>query len=523
MNKATVKAGPFPMGGAIPTRTHGHTTMVAKTFKTLLAAAAAFVLLAAAPGGSHLAGVSDAQAQSIVKVGRKGAGTERIVLGLDKSLVIDLPADAHDILVANPEVADAVSRTSRRIYLFGKSVGETNIFVFDRSGNQLVSLDLQVERDVAGLDRYLARFIEGSNITTEIINDNIVLTGSVLTPQDAAKAAKLAEIFVKGGDATTQETGFFFGRIGDSQIVNLLEITGGDQVMLKVTVAEIQRSVMKQLGTSLNVSGNANGGDITFGVVNEGSFGALGKRINSGNGLSLGANLGSVNLSAQFRAMEEAGVMKTLAEPTLTAVSGEKAIFRAGGEYNIVNGSSVDDNGQIVVNYREIEYGVGLEFTPVVLSPGRISLKVRTSVSEPTAEGAVPGFVGNVSVLSLRKRLADTTVELPSGGSMMIAGLLRDDVRQVVSGFPGLSKVPVLGALFRSQDYVRNETELVIVVTPYLARPVAPAKLARPTDNFNPPSDAQGALLSRVNRIYGGQSEQLPPGRYHGAIGFIYK
>ncbi|MBO6553412.1 MAG: type II and III secretion system protein family protein [Roseitalea sp.] len=499
--------------------------MAAHPFKFLLVASAAVAMLLSPTGQSGLPGLAQAQAQSVVSVGRNTSGSERIMLGLDKSLVIDLPADAHDILVANPAVADAVSRTARRIYLFGKSVGETNIFVFDRNGEQLVSLDLRVERDVAGLDRYLERFIAGSDIKTEIINDNIVLTGTVQTPQDAAKAAQLAEIFVKGGDATTQETGFFFGRLGNSQIVNLLEITGGDQVTLKVTVAEIQRSVMKQLGTSLSVTGSS--GDITFGVVNEGSYGAHGKPLN-GNGLSLGGNFsgggfGSVNLNAQFRAMEEAGVMKTLAEPTLTAVSGEKAIFRAGGEYNIVNGSSVDDDGRVIVNYRQIDYGVGLEFTPVVLSPGRISLQIRTSVSEPTSEGSVSGLAGNVSVLSLRKRLADTTVELPSGGSMMIAGLLRDDVRQVVSGFPGLSKVPVLGALFRSQDYIRAETELVIVVTPYLSRPVAASQLARPTDNFNPPSDAQAALLTRVNRIYGSQSQEPPPGRYHGAIGFIYK
>lgn len=494
--------------------------MAALPFKCLLVAAAATAMLLSPTGQTGLPGLTKAHAQSVVAVGRNGAGSERIVLGLDKSLVLDLPADAHDILVANPAVADAVSRTARRIYLFGKSVGETNIFVFDRSGNQLVSLDLRVERDVAGLDRYLARFIAGSDIKTEIINDNIVLTGTVQTPQDAAKAAKLAEIFVKGGDATTQETGFFFGRIGNSQIVNLLEITGGDQVTLKVTVAEIQRSVMKQLGTSLSVTGSS--GDITFGIANEGSYGAHGKPLN-GNALSFGGAFGNVNLSAQFRAMEEAGVMKTLAEPTLTAVSGEKAIFRAGGEYNIVNGSSVDDDGRVVVNYRQVDYGVGLEFTPVVLSPGRISLQIRTSVSEPTSEGSVSGLAGNVSVLSLRKRLADTTVELPSGGSMMIAGLLRDDVRQVVSGFPGLSRVPVLGALFRSQDYIRNETELVIVVTPYLSRPVAASQLARPTDNFNPPSDAQAALLTRVNRIYGSQTQEPPPGRYHGAIGFIYK
>ena len=290
---------------------------------------------------------------------------------------------------------------------------------------------------------------------------------------------------------------------------------------LKVTVAEIQRSVMKQLGTSLSVQGSS--GDFTFGVFNQGSFGAHGKPLSTFSPNSLGGTFGSVTVDAQFRAMEEAGVMKTLAEPTLTAVSGETAIFRAGGEYNIVNGSSIEDDGQITVNTRQVDYGVGLEFTPVVLSPGRISLRIRTSVSEPTAEGSAPGFAGNVSILSLRKRLADTTVELPSGGSMMIAGLLRDDVRQVVSGFPGLSKLPVLGALFRSQDYVRNETELVILVTPYLSRPVAPSQLARPTDNYAPLGDVAGALLGRVNRIYGNPNAKPPSKPYHGSVGFIYK
>lgn len=502
---------------------NGLRIMGVRSLKGLALAAAATAFLFAPTGDTPLPGVTAAQAQGVIAVGRKGSGTERIRLGLNKSIVIDLPADAHDVLVANPEVADAVNRTARRIYLFGKEVGQTNIFVFDNKGNQLVSLDLEIERDIAGLDRNLARFIPGSDIDVEIINDNIVLTGTVQTPQDSAKATQLAEIFLKGGDETTRgdDVAFFFGIVGNSQIVNLLEIVGDDQVTLKVTVAEIQRSVMKQLGTSLNVQGSS--GDVTFGVFNGGSFGVLGKPINS-SGVSLGGNFGNVNINAQFRAMEEAGVMKTLAEPTLTAVSGEMAIFRAGGEYNIIDGvSEPDEQGNLTYSYRQVEYGVGLEFTPVVLSPGRINLRIRTSVSEPTAEASVPGLAGNTSVLSLRKRLADTTVELPSGGSMMIAGLLRDDVRQVANGFPGLSKLPVLGALFRSQDYVRNETELVILVTPYLSRPVAPTKLAAPTDNFNPATDASSALLGRVNRIYGNRDKQPPVGKFHGSIGFIYK
>jgi pilus assembly protein CpaC len=223
--------------------------------------------------------------------------------------------------------------------------------------------------------------------------------------------------------------------------------------------------------------------------------------------------------------------MKTLAEPMLTAVSGEKATFRVGGEFNLLDGITSarnDDNrdGATILEYRKVEYGIGLEFLPVVLSPGRISLKIRTQVSEPTAESPAMGSAGSgqtYNVLSIRKRLADTTIELPSGGSMMIAGLVRDDVRQVASGLPGISKLPVLGTLFRSRAFERNETELVIIVTPYLAKPAARAALAKPDDNFNPPSDGAGNFLGRVNRVYGTMNTDRPAGRYHGVVGFIYK
>jgi pilus assembly protein CpaC len=230
--------------------------------------------------------------------------------------------------------------------------------------------------------------------------------------------------------------------------------------------------------------------------------------------------------------MEQSGVMKTLAEPTLTAVSGEKATFRVGGEYNLITGrtnskSDENQNADLTYSNQKIEYGIGLEFQPVVLSAGRISLKVRTSVSEPTTEGASTlegaGALPGTTLLSIRKRLADTTIELPSGGSMMIAGLVRDDVRQAIGGLPGLSKIPVLGALFRSRDFVRNETELVVIITPYLVRPVARNELARPDDNFNAASDGAGMFLGRVNRVYGTMKTDLPAGRYHGVVGFIYK
>ncbi len=458
---------------------------------------------------------------------------QAIKLGLNKSIVIDLPEDAYDILVANPEVADAVTRTARRIYLFGKQVGDTNIFVFGADGRQIASLDLHVERDVAGLQQYLKRFLPTADISVELINDNVVLTGTVETPLDAQRAVQLATIFVTGGEATTGQysTTASGGDAGSgvaisnpdskrqtSKIVNLLKISGEDQVTLKVTVAEVTRSVMKQLGVRTLMSGKTGDG-ISFSAVGYG-VDALGKNLADYTN-TLSAGIGPATLSSYLNAMEQTGVMKTLAEPTLTAVSGEKATFRVGGEFNYVTAINTDDKNQKTYTVDKIEYGIGLEFQPVVLSPGRISLKVRTVVSEPTTEGSVS--LGSENLVSIRKRLADTTVELPSGGSMMIAGLVRDDVRQSVSGMPGLLKVPVLGTLFRSRRFERNETELVIIVTPFLTRPVARNELAKPDDNFNPASDAAGMFLGRVNRVYGTMKTDLPNGRYHGAVGFIFK
>ncbi len=469
----------------------------------LVAVAASLSFVGACPQGVGVANAGNAQVTA-------SRATQRVKLGLNKSVVIDLPSDAYDILVANPAVADAVTRTARRIYLFGKSVGETNIFVFGANGEQIVSLDLAVERDVAGLDAYIKRFIPTSDVRVELLNDNVVLTGTVDTPLDAKRAEELATIFVSGGEATTgqyaqtaaggsAQSGVDINNPDSqrrtSQIVNLIQIVGEDQVTLKVTVAEVSRSVMKQLG--VNMIGQADGISFESLAADATSMLKAGTR---------GAGVGGASyLKGTMTAMEQSGVMKTLAEPTLSAISGEKATFKVGGEYNVLTDVS-NENGVTTRALTQIDYGIGLEFQPVVLSAGRISLKVRTSVSE-----------------SLRKRLADTTVELPSGGSMMIAGLVNDDIRQTVNAVPGLTKIPVLGALFRSREFVRNESELVIIVTPYLARPVARNDLARPDDNFNPPSDGAGIFLGRVNRVYGTMKTDKPNGRYHGVVGFIYK
>ncbi|SCY55926.1 type II and III secretion system protein family protein [Rhizobium sp. NFACC06-2] len=491
---------------------------------------------------SEFFGTSEAEAQSasIVRITESGSGIrKRLKLGLNKALVIDLPEDAHDILVADPSLADAVTRTSRRIYLFGKTVGQTNIFIFGDGGREIVSLDLEVERDIVGLEANIRRFIPESDIKVEIVSDNIVLTGSVRTPQDSARAVQLAEAFLKGGEATTRNISLTGGDNGGdaaifaenrqvSQIVNMLTIEGEDQVTLKVTVAEVSRQVLKQLGFNGSISSSTSNNGFEFANPSN-----LGNAIDSATRIASGAiGSGSLRFASYLNAMEQAGVMRTLAEPSLTAISGEQAKFYVGGDFRIAaeQDVSLDKETGVATVKREtetVDYGITLNFRPVVLSPGRISLKIETNVSEPTYEGNVVtgnygrGIPGS-TYMSVRKRETSTTVELPSGGSIVIAGLVQDNIRQAMSGLPGMSKIPIFGTLFRSKDFLRNETELVIIATPYLVRPVARNQIARPDDNFNPENDAAMYFMNRVNKVYG-RKDQVQAAPYQGSVGFIYK
>ena len=479
---------------------------------------------------------AEAAQETVLRINNAGPGARRTVkLGLNKALVVDLPADAHDILVADPTMADAVTRSSRRIYLFGKTVGQTNIFIFGADGQEIVSLDIEIERDIAGLEANLRRFIPQSDIKIEIVSDNIVLTGTVRTPQDAARAESLAQAFLKGGEATTRnqtasggdnggDVAIFAEERQSSQIVNLLTIEGEDQVTLKVTVAEVSRQVLKQLGFSGSISDGSTG-------ISYANPSNLGNAIDPTGTATISAGIGGLGINTYINAMEQAGVMRTLAEPSLTAISGEPAKFYVGGEFRLAGAQEVssDEEGTSIERTTQtVDYGIELNFRPVVLAPGRISLQIETNVSEPTWEssqvtGNILNQVPGSTFLSIRKREASTTVELPSGGSIVIAGLVQDNIRQAMSGLPGLSKVPVLGTLFRSKDFQRNETELVIIATPYLVRPVARGALSRPDDNFNPENDGATFFLNKVNKVYGRRENPVPPGQYHGAVGFIYK
>ena len=425
--------------------------------------------------------------------------TRKLSIGLDKSMMIELPTDVSDVLVSNPQVVDAVVQTPRRIYLLAKDVGEANAFFLGPGGQKVLLLELVVMRDVAPLDEMLARLIPGSRIKVATVGTNVALTGSVLTPADANRAADLASRFLKVKDG----------------VVNMLSVASKEQVLLKIKVAEVQRDAMKRIGVDLP-GALASSGRFTFQKVMTNAFPVTSPSVPisvAGSALAATFQSGKQDITAMIQALERTGLVRTLAEPSLTALSGESAKFLAGGEFPIPV-AAVDK--QISITFKR--FGVATSFKPVVLDGGRISLNIEAEVSELSNEGAVT--TEQITVPALKVRRAETTLELPSGGTIAMAGLLSDETRQNVDGVPGLKTVPILGALFRSNDYRRRETELVILVTPYIASHMEPGQAASPEEHLMPPSDLQSLFFGALNRIYGRPGAK-PRGRYEGNPGFI--
>ncbi|WP_429040761.1 type II and III secretion system protein family protein [Bradyrhizobium elkanii] len=436
------------------------------------------------------------------------AKTRSVSLGVGKSVVVDLPREAKDVLVADPKIANAVIRSAQRAYIIGAAVGQTNVVFFDADGNQVASYDIAIKRDLNGMRAALKQMLPGVQI--EGVGDSVVLTGTVASPVEAQQAGDIAAKLVGSAD----------------KVVNSIVVRGRDQVMLKVTVAEVRRDVVKQLGVDLSANMNYGTAAVVFNNAN--AFTANNGALAPNNGLTGAAlnKLGVPTVTATLRAMESAGVVKTLAEPNLTAISGESATFISGGEFPIPTGVTCQTTtsgtiGNCVQTVSFKKFGISLNFTPVVLTEGRISLKVMTEVSEVSMENALTGGQNGTTIPSIKTRRADTTLEVPSGGSIAMAGLIQEQTKQAINGMPGVDQIPILGQLFRSQDFVNNETELMVIVTPYVVRAVAQKELSRPDDGFAPASDAQSALLARVNRIYGVAARGEPIGATPVNFGFI--
>ena len=557
------------------------------TLKWARAGMAAVFFVATCIGDVHAADMSGKPGSqvgrdSVLRIPANAAFplSKRIDLGVGRSIVVQFPVPLKDVLVSDPGVLDAVVQSSDRVFLIAKKAGQTNAFFFDEYGQQILTLEVAIGADLTSLDQLLSRLIPGSNIHSEIAGRAIVLTGTVRTPVDSSMAAQIAaqyaavnkdvssvttstslnsntssttNIGIGSSDSSFQSlSGKSGGDSGGGEdvyaskpIINLLSVEGEEQVMLRVSVAEVQRDMLKQFG--INLGALVNSGNFTTAILSDNAFplssaaglgilpvpgvtstglnvfsaGAAGIGFPSGaaaipfvnSGAATAWRSGNQAITGVLRALERDGLVKTLAEPNLTAVSGEPARFLAGGEFPV---PVVDSLGQVSVLFKK--FGIGLAFTPVVLSEGRISLKIETEVSELSNQGAVT--LNGIQIPALKTRQADSTVELPSGGSLALAGLLSEDSRQNIDGFPGMKDLPILGTLFRSKDYQKKETELVVIVTPYLVRPVARQELARPLDGLGDPTDRKSNFLGHINRIYGG-GRPAPVGDLKGDYGFI--
>ncbi|WP_370372622.1 type II and III secretion system protein family protein [Henriciella pelagia] len=508
--------------------------------------ALAAVCLFAAPLAAH---AQNLMGVSVMEPGDTNV-SRTIKLGLNKSTVIELERPVADVVITNPEIADAVVQTAQRLIFRGIEVGETNAFLFDRNGAPLLNLEIIVDADMASLSKLISRYVPDARVQAESVGGNIILTGEVDSLSQSDQVIRLVKAY-SGRD--------------DFEPVNMMSIAAKDQVMLEVRIVEMQRNVVKQLG--INLSGTTNFGDLANLVEkqlftddgsgnlvdaetttlapglpfsNNGSFSSANGYNVAGS--SLGGFSGGVGYTnyvgsdfqssagAAIDALERVGIVRTLAEPNISAISGESAKFLAGGEFPVPVGQ--DNNGRITIEFKP--YGVGLGFTPVVLSEGRISLKVSTEVSELTNQGAFQGQSvagvddqGNVitaqtlTIPALSVRRAESTVERPSGGSMMLAGLIQSRSRQTIDQLPGLKKLPILGALFQSRDFLNEETELVVIITPYLVDPTAKKNLRTPADGFANASDLQTIFFGKLNAVYGKNGKGLSQDNYNAPVGFI--
>ncbi|WP_029908909.1 type II and III secretion system protein family protein [Caulobacter sp. UNC358MFTsu5.1] len=499
-----------------------------------------------------------APADQVLRIDLTASGAQNLSLSRGKSAIIELPVDVRDMLVTNPAVADAVLRGPRRIYVLGMALGSTDAVFFDASGRKILSLAIRVEQDSTALEDTLHRVLPNAHIQVQAIRDSVILTGSVADANETGVASQIAAKFVEKPE----------------NVLNMLTIAGKDQVMLKVRVVEVQRNMIKQLGVDSSVVlgqlgetqykfgftptygvnnsllGGVVGGwarDTTkqpqmvvpcaagvsgtcYQVVHSTVFDAVDSngnpiKVTNGNTATVKDTAGSAGLNSgkgMIQAFERVGLVRTLAEPNLTVVSGEAGKFLVGGEFPVPTG--LDTAGRVSIEFKP--YGVGLGYTPVVLSGGRISLKLSTEVSELSSAGAFTlsaGTSGGSSLVvpGLTVRRAETTVELPSGGSLMIAGLLQQQTKQNIDALPGMTNLPILGALFRSRDYQNGETELVVIITPYIVDPTKPQNLQTPADGLQTASDMSTVLLGRLNKVVKAPAGANNGRAYQGPVGYV--
>jgi len=450
----------------------------------------------------------------------------RISVAVGRGKLITLPAPIEDIFIAENNIADVQVRSPRQIYIFGKKGGQTSFYATSASGKVIYSAEVSVGAEISSIDQMLRLAMPEANIAVSTTNNFVLLTGTIANPDDAEEAENLVQAFV--GDST--------------KVVSRLKTATPMQVNLKVRFAEVSRTLAKEINGNL-LTRDTTGG-FQFGVSRGRNFGSITdftsnlpqldasslfglpagsvslpfdpatgqfvtasgtafnyNKTNSGlNTIQAAGRLFGLDIATAFDVSERVGLVSTLASPNLTTISGETATFLAGGEFPIPMSTGL---GEVSVQYKN--FGVSLSYTPTVLSNGRISIRVAPEVSEISSNGAV--ILNGFSIPAVSTRRAETTVELGSGESFMIAGLMQNSYNSAIDKTPGLADVPILGTLFKSDGYRRNETELMIVVTPYLVKPVSDSEIVLPTDGFKAANDAERFLL---NRNHSGTGDDRP-------------
>ncbi len=422
--------------------------------------------------------------------------SRQMLLSVGEGQMINLPRNVASVWTSNPEIADVYVNGSKQINVFGKAFGQATIIATGADGSVVFGAAVTVSSNISNINEALHQAMPDSNITVTTIGQMAVLNGTVASPEDATQAETLVRSLLNAGIAEGQPLKIL--------PVNRLKTATPLQVTLKVRIAEVNRSILKQIGVNI-LSHDSSSGSTFFGIGqgNPGNFTANGGEFNiatQGTTLGLAGKLLGLDLMGTLDLAQTDGLATTLAEPNLTALSGETASFLAGGEFPI---PVEQGNNAISVEYKQ--FGVGLAFTPIVLADGRISMRVRPEVSELSDAGSLK--LSSTVVPSLVTRRAETTVELGSGQSFMIAGLLQNKNTNNVNKAPFLGDIPILGALFRSTKYQRDETELVIIVTPYLVRPVS-RQMASPTDGYRAPTDPE---LDLEGKTFTGRSGAAAP------------
>ncbi|WP_041535323.1 type II and III secretion system protein family protein [Parvularcula bermudensis] len=483
---------------------------------SVMAGLAGAVLIGTGPSMAQPGGSTPLEFETTYDAGGNGLASREVLLPLGKAAIIELPRPATDIIVSDPDIVEAVIRTPQRVFLMGREAGQANAFFFDRANNQILNLEIRVEQDADTIRELMTKLVPNARISVESLNGNVIIHGTVDNASDAQRAGEIASRFA-----------------GEDNFVNMLKVREPSQVLLKIKIVEMQRRLVRQLGIDLNGVAQVDRSAIEFAVQN--SFAISGQSLGGINANLSTPGFGDItNLDFAFDIFEQNGLVKTLAEPSIVALSGRNASFLAGGEFPVPEASA---NGTPSVTFKP--FGVQLEFQPVVYSKNRIQLTLATEVSDVSnvnglsiagatqaeedpdtgeiIEQTFEGFIvpGTVS------RSAATTVELPSGGSLALAGLLQEDINEVIDGVPGLKETPVLGALFRSQEFQSQQTELVIIATPYLVEPTDLAALTDPAQGYAPPSPVQSVILGQLESAYGVRGRKARDAQLSGPIGFI--